>query len=367
VVGLLAALVALPARAQTTTTAPPPPKAYVLFDADTGAVIAAANEHERRPVASTSKILTALVTVERLPLDAGVAVTERAAGMPARRIGLGAGQTWLAYDLLTAMLLVSANDAAAALADRIGGGPDGFAAVMAATGRRLGMTDDPVLNDPAGLDDGFSHAGGNRISAWDLAVATRALLARDDLRAIVARPEYRFVGGDGKPHRLRNHNRLLGTYPGAIGVKTGYTRRAGRCLVAAATRGGRTIVAVVLDAPDTYGAAAALLDRGFATDPASLAGRPHLPAPPEGAPVTDASPRPPAPAPPAGSTRPATAWYRSETARATAVGLVGGSPAVVILLRRRRRLRLARIPAGPGGEAPGPGWVPMGERGFSRR
>jgi D-alanyl-D-alanine carboxypeptidase (penicillin-binding protein 5/6) len=329
-----------PARGAAPAAPPPLPKAWLAFDADTGAVLAANNAHERRPVASTAKILTALIVVEHLRLDDDVTVTARAAAMPARRIGLGTGQRWLAYDLLASMLLVSANDAAVALADRIAPDAAAFAALMAQTGRRLGMADDPVLNDPAGLDDGFSYAGGNRISAWDLAVATRALLARADLRAIVATPEYRFTGGDGRPHRLRNHNRLLGTYPGAVGVKTGYTKRAGRCLVAAATRGGRTMVAVVLDAPDPYGAATALLDAAFATDPQALSGRPRLPAVPASA-TAPAPAATGAPAPPVRTVAHAAAdpWYRSEPVRAGVVGVVGGAPAVAILLRRKRRLK----------------------------
>lgn len=342
-------IVVPPVNAQLGPALPPLPKAWIAFDAATGAVVTAGNEHERRPVASTAKILTALIAVERLRLDDTVTVSERAAAMPARRIGLKAGERWLAYDLLASMLLVSANDAAVALADRIGG-PDAFAALMAEAGRRLGMADDPVLVDPSGLDDAFSHAGGNRMSAWDLAVATRALLARDDLRAIVARPEYRFTGGDGKPHHLRNHNRLLTTYPGAIGVKTGYTKRAGRCLVAAATREGRTMVAVVLDAPDPYAAATALLDEAFATAPAVLARHRRLPPLPTGlATPAPAGARPqPAqlrrPAAPAATTTP---WYRGEPLRAAILGVVGGAPAVAILVRRRRRLRnrLATIEA----------------------
>lgn len=348
---VLAAAVALAALGPTTAhatppAAAPPPKAWLVFDANTGAVIAAENEHERRAVASTAKILTALIVVEHLRLDDAVTVSGRAAGMPARRIGLAQGQTWLAYDLLASMLLVSANDAAAALADHIDPDPAAFAALMADTGRRLGMADDPVLNDPTGLDDGFSYAGGNRMSAWDLAVAARALLARADLRAIVAQPEYRFVGGDGRPHRLRNHNRLLGTYPGAVGVKTGYTRRAGQCLVAAATRDGRTMVAVVLDAPDPYGSATALLDRAFATSPQVLSGRPRLPALP--APEAIPSAAPTAAPPPTRSTPRAAAasWYRTEPARAAAVGLVGGVPAMAILARRARRLRQRRAELG---------------------
>jgi D-alanyl-D-alanine carboxypeptidase len=124
-----------------------------------------------------------------------------------------------------------------------------------------------VLHDPAGLDDEFSVGGGNLISARDLAIASRAVLAEPRLAEFVGTREYRFFGGDGIHHKLINHNQMLRTHPGTVGVKTGYTERSGRCLIAAATREGRTLIAVVVDVYDMYGFAAAQLDRGFALGP----------------------------------------------------------------------------------------------------
>jgi serine-type D-Ala-D-Ala carboxypeptidase (penicillin-binding protein 5/6) len=249
----------------TTLPPPPPPKAWILVDATSGAVLDAGNARTRMAAASVSKIVTALVALERLPADATVPVSARAEGMPARKMNMKAGQVWTFNDVLHALLLVSANDAAVALAERVSGSEAAFAKEMARAADRLGMADDPLLLDASGLDDEFSHEGGNLISARDLAIATRAALTHPQIASIVALPEYRFGGGDGQAHRLVNHNRLLKTYPGAVGVKTGATKRAGRCLIAAARRGDRTLIAVVLRGVDMYGYASLLLDRGFAT------------------------------------------------------------------------------------------------------
>ena len=124
---------------------------------------------------------------------------------------------------------------------------------------------DSLLTDPAGLDDSTSFKGGSRMSAYDLAIAARNVLSVRELAEIAATREYRFVGPDGAEHTLTNHNKLLTTHPytGALGLKTGRTSRAGSTFVAAARRDGRTLVAVLLGAGDIYGAATALLDKGF--------------------------------------------------------------------------------------------------------
>ena len=250
----------------------------MLVDADTGAVIDGSNARLPLPPASVGKVLTALLAVERLPAGAQAPVSPRAAAMPASKVGLVAGQTWPVDDLLQALMLVSANDAAVALAERVGGSLPGFRQEMALAATRLRLADQPILQDPAGLDDESSVDGGNRISARDLAIVTRAALAVPQIRSIVAEPEFRFRGPDGLDHRYWNHNPLLRTYPGAIGVKTGYTRLAGHSLIGAATRDGRTMIAVVLGAADPARSTAQLLDRGFATPVAAEAALDHLPA-----------------------------------------------------------------------------------------
>ena len=242
----------------------PRAKAFILVDADSGAVLAGQDHHSPLPPASTTKLMTALVAVEKLPEEAVFVVGDIAAAQPAMRIGMRAGQGWALAPALHSLLMVSANDAAYALAEAASGSLAGFAADMNASAARYGMKDS-VFNDPAGFDDSASFKGGSRVSAYDLAVAARNFLAVPELVSIAALPEYGFQGPSGRQHRLLNHNKLLRRYPGAIGLKTGYTRQAGHTFVGAARRDGRTMIAVVLNTDDTYGSAAALLDFGFAT------------------------------------------------------------------------------------------------------
>lgn len=356
VVALVLALgAAAPAAAQA-PAALPPPKAFVLVDADTGAVLDAGRDREPLLVASVFKVLTAVVVVENLEAGAEVPVSARAEAMPARKINLKAGQVWRSEDLLHALLLVSANDAAVALAERTAGSLEAFGGMLDATAARLGMTDTPVLKDPAGLDDEFSVDGGNRISAHDLAIATRAFLSYPGLASIVVKPEYRFNGGDGNPHRLLNHNRMVKTYAGSLGVKTGYTKRAGHSLIAAASREGRTMIAVVVGAADPYGSASALLDKGFSIPANGQASYEALPPVQLGNaidPVTNA-----APAARPVSTPTASADAGSRRGDLLPVGLlvIGGVPAALILVQRRRvrvrALRRARAAARRGSANP---------------
>ncbi len=237
------------------------------MDADTGNVLDAGNDRTPLPPASLTKVITALAAVGSLPPSAtDVPVSATAAAMPASRINMKQGEVWTLNDTLYALLLSSANDAAVALAERAGGTEQGFQPIFAATAAGLGFADHPVLNDPAGLDGPQGVEGGNLVSARDLAMAARALLAQPTLAAIVATPIYYFTGPDGFHHRLTNHNEwFLTTYPGAIGVKTGYTAHAGHCLIAAARRDGRTMLAVVMNGSNPTQTAKDLLDKGFAT------------------------------------------------------------------------------------------------------
>jgi D-alanyl-D-alanine carboxypeptidase (penicillin-binding protein 5/6) len=189
-----------------------------------------------------------------------------------------AGQVWTYTDAMHALLLSSANDAAVALAEAAAGSVELFQQRFASTASALGMADSPVLMDPAGLDDRESVGGGNLVSARDLAIAARALLASPTLAEAVGTRIYRFHGVDNVDHRLVNHNRLLRTYPGAVGMKTGYTVRAGNCLIAVARRDGRTMISVVLHAFGTsYDPSVALLDKGFATPVAAESTAEQLP------------------------------------------------------------------------------------------
>jgi D-alanyl-D-alanine carboxypeptidase len=278
-----------------------------------------------------------------------VPVTAYAASMPALRIGLLPGQTWPIADLISSTVVVSANDAAVALAERADGTVERFSQDLTRVAREIGLQDNPLLQDPAGLDDAeFSINGGNLVSARDLAIAARAGLANPVIAEAVANPLYRFHGPDGADHKLGNHNQLLKSYPGAIGMKTGYTRRAGECLVAAARRDGRTMLAVVLHAPSVYANATSLLDRGFATPVAAEAPlADHLPPvrqpaahQAEGSPTPAAAAAPRATRTPAAflSHRAAHLWDQPPALAAEA-GLVGLG---LLRLRARRRDRQRR-------------------------
>ena len=258
----------IPAGAQTAPPpgAPFPAKAWILVDADTGQVLDAFNEHEALPPASTQKIMTALVAAEKLSADATFTVGPVAAAQAAMRIGMVAGQQWTLGPALHSLMMVSANDAAYALAEAASGSLEAFAADMNAVAARYGMVDSRFA-DPAGFDGAEGLSGGSRVSAYDLAIAARNYLSVPDLAAIVALREYRFDGPDGAPHVLYNHNKLLARYPGATGLKTGYTSLAGNTFVGTATRHGRTMIAVVLNSTNMYGVASTLLDKGFATPP----------------------------------------------------------------------------------------------------
>jgi D-alanyl-D-alanine carboxypeptidase (penicillin-binding protein 5/6) len=261
------ARLAAPVTTTPSTTAPPlpPPKAWIVVDVDSGNVIDAGNDRVPLPPASLTKVITALAARD-LPPDAPISISDRAAAAPADKLMLKSGAVWTADQMVRALLLSSANDAAVALAERLGGTLEGFQPIVARTAMALGMSDNPVLQDPAGLDGPDGVDGGNLVSARDLAIAGRALLAVPSLASIVATPVYYFDGPDNVHHRLTNHNKLfLTTYAGAIGVKTGYTKHAGACLMAAARVGGRTMLAVVLRSSNPTAQAKLLLDKGFAT------------------------------------------------------------------------------------------------------
>jgi D-alanyl-D-alanine carboxypeptidase (penicillin-binding protein 5/6) len=320
-----------------------------LVDADTGNVINASSDHTPMLPASISKVLTAITAVEQLPPDATVPVTPVAEGTESVKLGMKTGQVWTLTDTLHAMLMMSANDAALALAERVSGSREAFGAELARTGAALHLVDHPVLRDPAGLNDEFSVGGGNYMSAYDLAIVARAALAIPEIRQIVALPEYRFTAPDGVVHVIHNVERGLELYPGAIGIKTGYTKAAGNTFMAAATRNGRTMVAIVLQSPDIYRSASALLDGGFAMPVAAESRVDHLPAVSVSAwapPVTTPAPRTRAPTGSLAATPPQRLGVFNGSLRdvvvAVAAALLALAVVVVVLRRRAVRRRRAR-------------------------
>lgn len=254
-------------------------KAWIVVDADTGRVIAARADHRLERPASIIKLLTALIAVESLRPNATVEAQEPTSAIEALNIGMEPGQPWALDDVLHALLMDSSNDAGYALAHTVAGSLPLFAGWMKRAASLLRLPDHPVLKDPSGLDDDHSFEGGDYISAYDMAIIGRDVLDVPLLRQIVDTSTYHFISLGNVPYTLHTINHLLMYYPGAIGLKTGYTQRAGNTMVAAATRNGRTILAVELDAPNLYGTASQLLDIGFATPSSAESRVDQLPRP----------------------------------------------------------------------------------------
>ncbi len=230
----------------------------VLLEASGGDVVFGQNENARLSMASTTKIMTALVALEALPLSTPVTITADAVGVEGSSIYLCEGEILTLEDLLYALMLESANDAAVAVAVSVAGDVPSFAALMNQKAAELGLTDTQFVN-PHGLD-----AEGHYTTAKELALLTRAALENDDFRRIVSTHRRTIpLRGDEGVRLLINHNKLLNAYDGCIGVKTGFTKKTGRCLVSAAERDGVTLIAVTLGAPDDWKDHTAMLDYGF--------------------------------------------------------------------------------------------------------
>ncbi len=239
-------------------------RSAILIDADDGITLAEKNARERMGEASTTKIMTALVIAENMPLDKTVSIPGDAVGTEGSSVYLCEGELLTVKELLYALLLASANDAAAALAILCSGSIEAFADKMNARSEQLGLSDTHFTN-PHGLYDEDHYT-----TAYDLAQISAEALRNGQLRAIFATKRATIPLGatetdpDGEGTRyLTNHNKLLSLYDGAIGIKTGFTKKTGRCLVSAAERDGMTLIAVTLDAPDDWRDHTAMLDYGF--------------------------------------------------------------------------------------------------------
>ncbi|MEO6468408.1 MAG: serine hydrolase [Acidimicrobiia bacterium] len=271
---LLPALLALssywaPPAAAAGPPATQPPAGYILVDADSGAVLLGRAEHDPHFTASTIKVLTALVTLEHRSLESTLQVSALAASQPASKIDMKEGSNWTVDQALHSLMIISANDAAYAMAENVGGDLTGFAAMATATGRRLGLQNTD-FRDPAGLDGPEGFGGGTKSSAYDLAIVARNALKVPAIADAAKQVTYEFTDPSGAGRRLVNHNRgFLTGYPGAVGLKTGFTDQASRTLITAAQRDGRTLIAIVMGTWDDTGWAGYLLDQGFSgTTPA---------------------------------------------------------------------------------------------------
>jgi serine-type D-Ala-D-Ala carboxypeptidase (penicillin-binding protein 5/6) len=232
--------------------------AAIVIDARTGRVLWSKHVHERRQIASTTKIMTALLALRRLRAHDIVHVPAEAPRVPLVREGLRSGERVQAWKLFYGLLLYSGNDDALTLAVAAGGTKQRFIAEMNAEAKRLGLRDTHFSSTSGVIDDG------NYSSAWDLSGLTRVAMRNPRFRAIVRRRRIEVPWAAPTFAKVYlNKNRLLSLYPGATGVKTGYTQRSGACIVASATRRGVSLIAVVLDSRNEYADAARLLNVSF--------------------------------------------------------------------------------------------------------
>jgi len=225
------------------------------MDVGSGAVVLEHNADEERAMASVTKLMTALVVRDHTDLDDRVRISEAAADVGESEIGLVAGEVWSVRDLLAALLVRSGNDAAYALAEYVGGSIEGFAELMNEKAAELGLEHSHFMN-PHGLD-----TDGHYTSARDLAKIGETVLADDVLSQFVRTGIIRFKPApDGTSRVAVNTNHLLNSYPGVVGLKTGYTSKAGRVLVTAYEVEDQTFVVVVMGSEDHFGDTAAILD-----------------------------------------------------------------------------------------------------------
>jgi len=249
------AVLYLAAAALTAKAAPEiSAKAAILIEAGTGTVLFEKNADEPMLVASITKIMTALVALETCDIGGTVTVSAEAAGVEGSSLYLEAGETVPLRQLLYGMMLESGNDAAAAVACHAAGSVAAFTDLMNERAESLGCTN-THFDNPHGLDSEDHHA-----SARDMAIISAEAMKNEEFKRIVSTKSIS-IGGES----YKNHNKLLWNYDGAVGVKTGYTKAAGRTLVSCAERDGMMLICVTLSAPDDWDDHTILYDDAFSS------------------------------------------------------------------------------------------------------
>jgi len=237
------AIIASPITVDAEDSPPKPPTveaaAAILMDAETGRILWEKNAHQPMAMASTTKIMTAVLAIESGRMDEAVTVSSRAASAPRVKMGLSTGEKVRLGDLMLALMLESSNDAAVAVAEHLAGTVEDFCVLMTQKARELGA-ENTVFETPSGLDAGNHHS-----TAHDLAVITRYALAVPGFIALTNTAHASFKS-DRREYSMNNRNRLLAEYSGANGVKTGFTGKAGHCFVGAARRDDMQLISVVL-------------------------------------------------------------------------------------------------------------------------
>lgn len=229
--------------------------AAILVEANTGTILYAHNEHDRRPMASTTKIMTALMALENTPLDELVTVSAQAVRVTGSDAGLRAGQQLTMFELLHALMLPSGNDAANVIAEHVAGSQADFAELMNERANELGALRTRFAN-AHGLDDPNHYS-----TAHDLAILSVTAMRFPTFSQVVRTPQFQAQTISAS---WQNTNKLLWGFEGIEGIKTGTTSGAGYCLVAAASRDGMQLISVVLGSSDRWTDSSRLLEYGFA-------------------------------------------------------------------------------------------------------
>lgn len=233
-------------------------EAAVLLCVENGKLLYGINADKKLSMASTTKIMTSLLALEYAQPEKEITVTEEMVSVEGTSMGLQAGDSVSLRELVYGMLLQSGNDAANTVATVIGGSAEGFAEMMNARAAEIGMTNTNFVT-ASGLDDDEHYS-----TAYDMALLAAECLRNPEFAQICSQKKATLTYGNPPYSRtLTNHNRLLWSYPDALGIKTGFTKKSGRCLVSAAKRGGVTLVAVTLNAPDDWTDHEEMLDYGF--------------------------------------------------------------------------------------------------------
>ena len=241
---------------ERTSDFPTSARSATLYQPETKTFLYTKNADRRMPMASTTKIMTAIVAIETTSLDEIVEIGPESVGIEGSSAYLKVGEALTMEELLYALLLQSANDAAVAIAYHVGKDIESFADLMNKKADELGLTNTHFTN-PHGLDDPDHYT-----SARDLAILTANALNNSDFRTICSTYKKCFIKDDRRRTYI-NHNKLLQSYEGCIGVKTGYTKISGRCLVSAAERDGLTFISVTLDDSADWADHKQMLNYGF--------------------------------------------------------------------------------------------------------
>lgn len=233
-------------------------KAECVIDVNSGRILYEYNSHQALPIASTTKILTAICAIENSDITSEYTITEKSVGIEGSSIYLRAGEKLTIEEMLYGLMLRSGNDCAESLALAVSGSIENFIKLMNDTAKRIGANESNFIN-PHGLHD-VNH----KCSAYDLAKITAYAMKNKTFRKIVS-TKRKTISNDGFEYDrvLLNKNKMLNLYPNCTGIKTGYTKKAGRCLVSGANNNGLDLACVVINSPDMYNRSTELLNDCF--------------------------------------------------------------------------------------------------------